>query len=288
MATKTKKTGILPLFLPIYRLRQSRQGLPKISFKILLKPTEEKQMNKQLLIAVLLCFGLVASPAYSAKIKKADHFSYAVGYQIGTQLRGNGVEPNTKILMQAIKDALADKKPAISMKDMSVAVKEAEKDIRKKRTDMAKVAMEKGNKFLAENKKKKGVVELKSGLQYKILKKGKGKKPTANDTLVAHYKGSLINGKVFDQNTKDDKPMTFTMDRMIQGWKEVLPLMPAGSKWEVYIPSKLAYGARGAMPNIGPNETLVFEIDLLEVKEGQAKANMPMQPHSNKNPHAKK
>lgn len=244
-------------------------------------------MNKYLLTAVLLGFGLLANPAFSAKINKADHFSYAVGYQIGTQLRGNGVEPNTKVLFQAIKDALGDKKPSISMQEMSIAVKEAETDIRKKRADIAKKALEKGKKFLAENKKKKGVVELKSGLQYKVLKNGKGDKPTANDTLTAHYKGSLINGKVFDQNLAGDKPMTFTMDRMIQGWKEVLPLMPAGSKWEVYIPSDLAYGARGAMPNIGPNETLIFEIELLEVKKGTAKAQMPMPPHG-ANPHAKK
>ena len=226
--------------------------------------------------AVLLSFAVIASPALAAKVQKKDQFSYAIGFQIGSNLKAQGIEPNTKVLKQAIDDVLAGKDPALSMKDMEEAVKTAQQDIMKKRAERGKVAMEEGKKFLAKNKTKKGVTELKSGVQYEVIKAGKGEKPAPTDTIVVHYKGALINGKEFDSSYKRGEPITFGLNQMIAGWKEVLPLMPVGSHWKVYIPSDLAYGSRGA-PNIGPNETLVFDIELLEIKKKGA-AMAPQHP----------
>lgn len=127
-------------------------------------------------------------------------------------------------------------------------------------------AMQKGEEFLKENAAKEGVKTLPSGLQYKVLKEGDGKSPKATDTVVVHYKGTLINGKEFDSSYKRGEPAEFPVNRVIKGWTEALQLMKEGSKWMLYIPSNLAYGERGAGADIGPNETLIFEVELLKVK----------------------
>jgi FKBP-type peptidyl-prolyl cis-trans isomerase FklB len=123
-----------------------------------------------------------------------------------------------------------------------------------------------GEAFLKANKEKEGVTELPSGLQYKIIQQGKGKTPTADDTVVVNYRGTLTNGTEFDSSYKRNEPVTFKVDKVIPGWQEALKLMPVGSKWEVVIPSKLAYGEQGAGRFIGPNETLIFDIELLKIK----------------------
>ncbi len=126
--------------------------------------------------------------------------------------------------------------------------------------------LEKGQQFLDENSKKEGVHTLPDGLQYKVLKEGTGTKPKATDTVVVHYRGTLIDGTEFDSSYKRNEPAEFPVNRVIKGWTEALQLMPEGSKWMLYIPSRLAYGERGAPGAIGPNETLVFEVELLKVK----------------------
>ena len=127
-------------------------------------------------------------------------------------------------------------------------------------------AKQAGEKFLAENKTKPGVKTLDDGIQYKIIKEGTGKKPTAESSVVAHYRGTLIDGTEFDSSYKRGEPATFPLNGVIKGWQEVLPMMADGSEWQVYIPSELAYGSRGAGANIGPNETLIFDIELIDVK----------------------
>ncbi len=127
-----------------------------------------------------------------------------------------------------------------------------------------------GQQFLAANKSKPGVVALPSGLQYKIVKEGTGPKPTATDTVVCNYRGTLINGTEFDSSYKGGQPATFPVDKVIKGWTEVLQLMPVGSKWEVYVPSDMAYGERSPGPEIGPNSMLIFEIDLLSIRDKNA------------------
>ena len=131
--------------------------------------------------------------------------------------------------------------------------------------EKGKEAKEAGEKFLAENKTREGVVTLESGLQYKILNEGSGAKPTANDTVKCHYEGRLINGQVFDSSIRRGEPAEFPVGGVIAGWVEALQLMSVGSKWQLYIPSELAYGQHGAGAAIGPNETLIFDVELLEI-----------------------
>jgi FKBP-type peptidyl-prolyl cis-trans isomerase FklB len=143
-----------------------------------------------------------------------------------------------------------------------------------KQEALLKKNLEAGQAFLEANKKKEGVVTLPSGLQYKIITEGKGKQPKSTDTVVAHYRGTLTNGTEFDSSYKRNEPATFPVAGVIKGWQEVLPLMKEGAKWQVYIPAELAYGPRGAGDVIGPNEVLVFDIELLSVKsEAEGKDN---------------
>ena len=141
---------------------------------------------------------------------------------------------------------------------------------KRKRSKSATANKQAGQQFLAANKTKPGVVALPSGLQYKILKEGTGPKPTATDTVVCNYRGTLINGTEFDSSYKGGQPATFPVDQVIKGWTEALQLMPVGSKWQVFVPSDLAYGERSPGPEIGPNSTLIFEIDLLSIQDKNA------------------
>ena len=178
-------------------------------------------------------------------------------------------EPYAEALSQAITDVLSGSKLKVSQQDMQAAFTARQQKMAAERDAKGADAKAAGEKFLAENKNKKGVTTLKNGLQYKVIKQGDGKKPTSSDSVVAHYEGKLINGKVFDSSMKRGQPATFPLNGVIKGWQEILPLMPVGSKWTVYIPSELAYGTRGAGASIGPNETLIFDIELLEIKSSQ-------------------
>jgi len=195
--------------------------------------------------------------------------SYAFGYQFGGELKKVieqlGIDPDMDTLVMGIKDVTAGKKYSISRKEMEEAVKTFI-------TDSRKVLAEKNKKFLEDNKTKKGVTTLPSGLQYEVLKEGTGKKPLATDTVSTHYKGMLIDGTEFDSSYSRGQPTTFPVNGVIQGWSEALQKMSVGSKWKLYIPGDLAYGERGMPPRIPPNSTLVFEIELLEIKDAKAAA----------------
>lgn len=196
-----------------------------------------------------------------------ERLSYAIGMQIGGSLKQQGfTDIDPVVLGQAISDVLAGKKPEVSMEDMQAAIQAFQQRKTAEREAAGKVAKEAGDKYRAENKKKKGVKVTKDGIQYEILKKGKGKKPTVNDTVTVHYTGKLINGKVFDSSVERGHPATFPLNGVIKGWTEILPMMSVGSKWRIVIPPELAYGERGAGNVIGPNETLIFEIELLSIK----------------------
>ena len=214
--------------------------------------------------AFLVMFSAATSAAELKTTKQK--YSYAIGFQIGTGLKRDNADVDVEAIRQGIQDVLSGSKTKVSMEDMQAAVLEMQKTQQAARDAQGEKAKKAGDKFLADNKKKKGVKTLKSGIQYKVIKEGKGAKPTASDSVVAHYKGTLIDGTEFDSSYKRGQPATFGVGQVIKGWQEILPLMPAGSKWQVFIPSDLAYGPRGAGANIGPNETLVFDIELLEVK----------------------
>ena len=229
-------------------------------------------MKIQLLSYITLC--LLATPAMSADVAKLEtdkqKLSYAFGYNVGQKIKNEISDLDEAAFGLAIHDAMTETASRLSPAETQTIVA----DFQKKRQEEIQKAGEKnlkdGKDFLAANKKKKGVVTLPSGLQYKIIKSAKGDKPTATDSVVAHYRGTLINGKEFDSSITRGEPATFPVAGVIPGWQEVLPLMPVGSKWQVFIPSELAYGARGPGGLIGPNETLIFEIELLKIVKAEA------------------
>ncbi len=199
-----------------------------------------------------------------------DKASYAIGMNVGKSLHKDSVDVDPAILLRGLKDALAGGKTLLTDDEAKTAMVAIQADLRKKQE--AKMAVvgdankKEGDTFLAENKTKEGVVALPSGLQYKILKEGTGPKPSATDSVVCNYKGTLIDNTEFDSSYKRGQPATFPVGQVIKGWTEVLQLMPVGSKWQVWVPSELGYGPRGPGGAIGPNATLIFEIELLSIQ----------------------
>jgi FKBP-type peptidyl-prolyl cis-trans isomerase len=196
--------------------------------------------------------------------------SYAVGLNIGASLKQQPVDLDLPSVLRGIKDAHDGNQPLLSDAEIEAELKILQTQANQKRdADLQKAGeanMKAGEAFLAANKAKDGVVTLPSGLQYKILTTGTGAKPTASDTVVCNYSGTLINGTEFDSSYKRGKPAEFPVGGVIKGWTEALQLMPVGSKWQLVVPSELAYGSRGAGGAIGPNETLVFEVELISIK----------------------
>lgn len=196
--------------------------------------------------------------------------SYGIGLIIGRNLQRQGLLIDPDALVQGIADILNDAKPKLSEEQIEVAVKAFEEKMEAEQQAREKAAAEKNKKdgeaFLAANKKKDGVVTLESGLQYKILKKGDGPKPKGSDTVRTHYHGTLINGDVFDSSVEKGEPISFGVGGVIRGWTEALKLMPVGSKWKLFVPSDLAYGPQRRSAKIGPNSTLVFEVELLGIE----------------------
>ena len=195
-----------------------------------------------------------------------DKVSYSVGLNVGSNFKKQGQELNPDALLAGLKDALSGKTPALTEAEMKDTMQAWSKQME----DKQKVAGDKnaadGTKFLAENKKKEGVKTTASGLQYKVMKEGTGAQPKETDTVTVNYRGTLINGTEFDSSYKRGQPATFPVTGVIKGWTEALQLMKAGSKYQLCIPADLAYGARAVGPDITPNSTLVFEVELLEVK----------------------
>jgi FKBP-type peptidyl-prolyl cis-trans isomerase FklB len=192
-----------------------------------------------------------------------DKFSYSIGLGIGQNLLGMGARDlNVEDFAQAIKDVLEGKTPAISHTEARQIVNKYFEELEAK---MNAENIEKGKKFLEENKQKPNVVTLPSGLQYEVITEGNGKKPKATDRVKCHYEGTLIDGTLFDSSIKRGEPAVFGVNQVIKGWVEALQLMSEGSKWRLYIPSDLAYGAAGAGEMIPPHSTLVFEVELIEV-----------------------
>ncbi len=225
------------------------------------------------LLTVFSLAALTAIPLASAGELKTEKqkLSYIIGYQIGFNLKREGTEIDPSLLSEAVQDALNGTEPKLSKEEMQATMKA----VQQRKMQEQKARLEKNEKagqdFLAANKKKEGVVELPSGLQYKIIKAGSGSQPKADDTVTVNYKGTLITGKQFDSSYDRGQPATFPINGVIQGWQEALQLMKEGAKWEIYVPAKLAYGARGAGSDIGPGETLIFDVELLEIKKKEQK-----------------
>ena len=200
-----------------------------------------------------------------------DKVSYAIGMEMGKGVKVQGIEVDPTIMMQGLKDALSGGKPQMSEEELRQVMTALQQEIRQKQMQAQEAAAAenktKGDAFLAENAKKDGVVALPDGLQYKILTAGQGKKPAETDTVLCNYKGTFVDGTEFDSSAKIGKPVPFEVKNVIPGFREVLQLMPVGSKWQVFVPSNLAYGERGAGGVIGPNATLIFEVELVSIQE---------------------
>jgi FKBP-type peptidyl-prolyl cis-trans isomerase FklB len=222
-------------------------------------------------------------PVLTLKTQK-DKASYAVGLNVGrnlgAQLSQQSVDIDQAILLRGMKDALAGGKTLLTDDEVKAVLTQLQTEVRTRQQEKMKVEQEKlkaageenkkeGTEFLEANKTKEGVVALPSGLQYKVLTEGRGPKPTANDTVSCNYRGTLLNGTEFDSSYKRGQPASFPVNGVIKGWTEALQLMTVGSKWQLFIPSDLAYGDRGADPRsgIGPGATLIFEVELLSIQE---------------------
>lgn len=195
-----------------------------------------------------------------------DKVSYSIGLNIGGTFKQQSLDLNLEALLAGIKDVLADAKPLLTDEEMKETMMAFQKEMTGKQMEKAQKNKQDGETFLAANKKKEGVKTLPSGLQYQVIKEGKGKKPKSTDTVKTHYRGTLIDGKEFDSSEKNGGPVSFPVTEVIRGWTEALQLMPVGSKWKLFVPSDLAYGDRGQGP-IPANSALIFDIELVSIED---------------------
>lgn len=221
-------------------------------------------------LGALFLMGQVGAEEAQVLKTEKEKLSYSIGMEIGGNLKRQAVDVEVDLLLKGLKDAFSGAKTLLTEQEVRQILTAFQKEMVAKQKEAAKVLGEKNKKegeaFLAENKKKPGVITLPSGLQYKVLKAGTGKKPKATDTVKTHYRGTLIDGTEFDSSYRRGEPATFPVNGVIRGWTEALQLMEEGAKWQLFIPPGLAYGERGAGPSIGPNATLIFEVELISVQ----------------------
>ena len=200
-----------------------------------------------------------------------EKISYIIGVNIGTNFKKQEIDVDPDILTRGIKDGISGAKPLLIAQEVQDIMGSFEKEMIAKQEERKKTIgaknQKEGDNFLAANQKKEGVQTLPSGMQYKVIKAGTGQKPKLTDTVTTHYRGTLIDGTEFDSSYKRGKPATFQVNGVIRGWTEALQLMEEGAKWQLFIPSTLAYGDRGAGQMIGPNATLIFEVELISIQE---------------------
>jgi len=224
-------------------------------------------MNKKILALIMLTsFLLHFSTVWAGtELKTAKQkLSYAMGIYFSQSVVQQKADLDIDAFTQAVNDVLSNADLKMTQQEIQTALSKYQGQLVSERDAAAGGNKVKGEKFLADNKKKEGVVELESGLQYKIVKQGDGGKPAKDSSVKVHYHGMLINGEVFDSSYDRGEPITLSLNQVIKGWQEAVPMMNVGSKWQIYVPSELAYGDRGG-GSIGPNETLIFDIELLAI-----------------------
>jgi FKBP-type peptidyl-prolyl cis-trans isomerase FklB len=222
-------------------------------------------------LAILFMASQVSAEENLVLRSQKDRVSYIIGTEIGKNFKKQAVDIDPDILTRGIKDAISGKQPLLTEQEVQETMAAFQKEMMAKQQELAKKLGEKNKKegeaFLAENRKKEGIKALPSGLQYKVVKAGTGKKPKSTDTVTTHYRGTLIDGTEFDSSYRRGQPASFPVSGVIAGWTEALQLMEEGAKWQLFIPPNLAYGERGAGSQIGPNATLIFEIELISIQE---------------------
>jgi len=241
------------------------------------------------------CDKTQSEPAAKQEITKADlqteddKVSYSIGFSMGSSFKKDELKVNLQMFQQGLEDSYTGSKQILSEEEIQKTMMAFQQKMRAKkqveyrkrmeeRNKQGEVNKEKGKEFLEANKTKEGIVVLESGLQYKILEKGTGGSPKPTDTVKCHYKGTTIDGKEFDSSYERGEPATFALNRVIKGWTEGLQLMKEGGKWQFFVPSELAYGERGAGQNIGPNEVLVFEVELLSIEKPETEKTETKEP----------
>jgi len=240
-------------------------------------------------VVILFITGIASAEEEASLKTQRDKISYIIGMDAGKNLKVQSIDVDPDIFMKGFKDALSGNKSLLSDDIIKESMAVFQDEIMKKHEDELKKAAaqnkKEGEAFLAENKKKEGVVTLASGLQYKVIKEGDGKSPKETDTVTVNYQGTFIDGTEFDSSYKRNQPATFQVNGVIPGWTEALQLMKAGSKWQLYIPAGLAYGEQGAGRVIGPNATLIFDVELLSIddavldKKGEEEMKKGHSPH---------
>ena len=218
------------------------------------------------ILALTLSLAVINSYAAAKVESDREKLSYSMGIFFGQSVSRQDMDLDIPAFMQAVEDVLKGSDLKLDTKEMQQILSDYQKKEREQLVAQANDNKTKGEKFLEENKSKEGVKQTESGLQYKIIKEGDGKKPTIDDTVVVNYRGTLIDGTEFDSSYSRGEPAELGVNRVIKGWQEALQLMPVGSKWQIAVPSDLAYGQRGAGGKIGPNATLLFDIELIAIK----------------------
>ncbi len=234
----------------------------------------------KVLFVVVMCASLFAPSLWAQQTApwktEKDKVSYVIGLNLGADMKRRAVDDvDFDLLLQGIRDAYSGGNKLLSEDEARQIWATFQKDLAEKqkvnKMKMAEENKKKGEAFLAQNKTKEGVVALPSGLQYKVLKAGKGPKPKLEDSVTTHYRGTLLDGTEFDSSYRRNQPVSFQLSGVIPGWTEALQLMETGSKWQLFIPSNLAYGADGAGGLIGSNETLIFEVELISIQPAAVK-----------------
>jgi len=228
---------------------------------------------KKTLIALLVAgastYSFAAEPLKSLETQE-QKVSYSFGLVFGKRMTNDLPDLNVDVFVQGLTDAFQGKAQLLTDEQVGTILEEFQRDMQQKQVEQVQEEgannKKVGAEFLAQNKDKEGVVTLESGLQYKVLTEGKGTQPGAKDVVKVHYTGSLINGQVFDSSVERGEAVTFPVNGVLAGWTEALQLMPSGSKWQLFIPAELAYGANGNR-SIGPNETLLFDIELIGIEK---------------------
>jgi FKBP-type peptidyl-prolyl cis-trans isomerase FklB len=224
-------------------------------------------------VALGILFFVAQGHAQEGRVLKnqKEKISYSIGMEIGKNFKKQSIDVDPEVLLKGIQDGTSGGKALMTEQEIRDTLTAFQKERMAKQEEETKKLGEKNRKegetFLAANKKKEGVKTLASGLQYKVIKPGTGKKPKSTDTVTTHYRGTLIDGTEFDSSYNRGQPATFPVHGVIPGWTEALQLMEEGAKWQLFIPSKLGYGERGAGQTIGPNATLIFEVELISVQE---------------------
>ena len=220
------------------------------------------KLRVTVVIGILFLVSQVNAQEKPVLKNQKEKVSYIIGTDIGGNLKRQSIDIDPNILARGVQDALSGATPLLSKEEIQETMVAFQKEMMEKQK-------QRGEAFLSENKKKEGVKTLPSGLQYKVIKAGTGKKPKVNDTVTVNYRGTLIDGTEFDSSFRRGQPAAFPVSGVIPGWTEALPLMQEGAKWQLFVPPNLAYGERGAGGLIGPNATLIFEVELISVQQNK-------------------